>query len=337
MVAKGEEAKAVFQMHPVPAISTLRVAGGIPGTQILVDGKQVGTVSADGTLAGAQVASGAHTVHLSRDEYKPKTFRLNFGSGKEVTLTGADVALEGTFGVLTVNVTPAGAQMTIQRSGEAQPRPLTANSLHLSEGLYTVTASAPHFITQAASVEITTGGTKNVTLQLAAERVVEKKKEVTRMGMSGWQFPAAWTPDGDHYTRKGGNLCLYTPQGPGTYTFTAAMKHGKQIRWIAHQVNEKNYVEFEIDNEYFYRRQVVEGKSKDLVKRKHGLQMQSGVAATVQMTVTPNGIVQRAQGPEGWVVLDNWADPALAQGRFGFNIRGRDEVNLSGFSFTGIE
>jgi hypothetical protein len=223
----------------------------------------------------------------------------------------------------------------IQRSGEGQARPLSGNSIHLPEGSYTVTASAPHFTQQSATVEIATGSTRNVTLQLAAERVAPVTKTVNHIGMSGWQFPAAWTPEGDHFTRKGGNLVLFSPQGPGTYAFNATMKHGKQLRWVAHVINEKNFAEFEIDGEYFYRRLVTDGKNKELVKKKHGLSMQQGVSAAVQVSISPAGIVQRIQGPSGWAVLDSWMDPALHEGRFGFMIRGRDEVNLSGFSFVG--
>ena len=34
-------------------------------------------------------------------------------------------------------------------------------------------------------------------------------------------------------------------------------------------------------------------------------------------------------------LMDTWMDPALHESRFGFMIKGRDEVNLTGFSFTG--
>jgi serine/threonine protein kinase len=334
-VAKGEEAKVVFQLKPIPAISMFHVAGAIPGTQVVVDGKAVGTVGQDGALPVAQLTPGSHTVILHKDDYKPKTFQLNFGAGRDVNLTGSDVVLEPTFGTLTVAVAPAGAQVTVQRSGESQARQMTGNSIHLPEGSYTITASAPHFTQQSTTVEIATGSTKNVTLQLAAEHVTQTTKTSNHIGMSGWQFPASWTPEGDHFTRKGGNLVLYSPQGAGTYSFNAAMKHGKQLRWVAHVLNEKNFAEFELDGEYFYRRLVTDGKSKELVKKKHGLTMQPAVNAAVQVSITPGGIIQRVQGPNGWAVLDSWMDPTLHDGRFGFMIRGRDEVNLSGFAFTG--
>ena len=334
-VNKGEEAKVTFQLRS--RIAALHLAGALPGTQVLLDGKLAGTAGQDGAMPAVQVAPGSHVVHLRKDEYKPKTFQLSFTAGENKTLTGADVVLEATFGTLAVSVTPANAQLTIQRSGEAQARPLTANSVHLAEGSYTVTAALPHFVAHSVTVEIAGGSSKNLTLQLAPETVASAPKPVVvNAGMSGWQDPQGWQPDGDHFTRRGGNLCLFKPQGPGTYTFTASMKRGKQLRWVAHVTDDKNYAQFELDGEYYYRILVTNGKSKELVKKKHGVAMQP-VGATLQVTVSPAGIVQKVQASGAWTVLDSWMGTALHEGRFGFMIRGRDEVNLSGFSFVGSE
>jgi len=309
----------------------------MPGTQVLVDNKPVGTVAPDGTMPVVQVSPGGHSVQLHKDEYKTKNFQMNFVAGKDVTLANADVTMEAAYGTLVVAVNPAGAQVTVQRAGEAQARTLSANSVHLPEGQYTVTAASPHFITQSASVEIALGSTRNLNLQLAPERVAPPPKTAVRLGMSGWQSPGSWQPDGDHFTRKGGNLCLYTPQGPGTYSFSASMKRGKQLRWVAHVVNDKNYVEFELDSENFYRRQIVDGKGRELIRRKHGVAMPNGIGATIQTKISLTGIVQSIQRGDGWAVLDSWMDPALHEGRFGFLIKGRDEVNLSAFWFAGSE
>jgi hypothetical protein len=334
-VVKGEDVKAVFQMHPVPNVTTLRVTGGIPGTQVLVDGRPVGTVGADGSLSSVQVTAGNHTVQLQRDEYKPKTFQLNFAGGKDRTLTGPEVTLEATFGTLSLSLNPANAQVTYHRAGDAQTHPVTVNPMHLPEGTYTLTASAPHFVTASQNVDIAVGATKTVNFQLNAEAAPPPPKTPTRVTMSGWQAP--WTPEGDHFTRKGGELDLFAPEGPGVYTFSAAMKKGKQFRWVAHAVDERNYVEFELDDNNFSRSDVIGGKRKNTVKKKHGLNMQDGVSATIQVAVSPAGIVQKIQGPDGKTVIDTWQRPDLVNGRFGILIRGKDEVNLSGFSYVSSE
>jgi serine/threonine protein kinase len=336
-VNKGEEARVAFQLHPLPKIAFLHLVGALPGTQVLLDGKLVGTAGQDGGMPAVQVAPGSHRVELRKEEYKPKIYDLSFSAGENKALPAADVVLEATFGTLVVSVTPPNAQLTIQHSGEAQARPLTANSVHLPVGSYTVSAALPHFVPHSITFEIAAGSTKNVTLELAPEKVAPAPKPVVvSVGMSGWQDPQAWQPDGDHFTRRGGNLCLFKPQGAGTYTFTASMKHGKQLRWVAHVIDDKNYAQFELDGDYFYRTLVTNGKSKELIKRKHGLAMQP-VGATLQITISPAGIVQRIQTPKGWFPLDSWVDPSLHEGRFGFLIRGHDEVNLAGFSFVGAE
>ncbi len=334
-VNKGEETKVTFQLQPLPKIAALHLAGAFPGTQVLVDGKVVGTAGPDGGMTAVQVAPGNHRVELRKEEYKPKTYDLNFSAGENRTLTGPDVVLEATFGTLTISVTPPNAQLSLQRSGEAQARPLTASSVHLPAGSYTLSATLPHYVTHSETFEIAGGNTKTITVELAPERVAPVAKPVVHVGMSGWE-PQAWQPDGDHFTRRGGNLILFKPQGAGTYSFTASMKRGKILRWVAHVIDDKNYAEFEIDGENFTRSLVTNGKSKELVKHKHGLVMQ-GVGATLQITISPAGIVQRVRGTSGWTALDSWMGTALHEGRFGFLIRGRDEVDLEGFSFTGSE
>jgi hypothetical protein len=105
---------------------------------------------------------------------------------------------------------------------------------------------------------------------------------------------------------------------------------------VAHATDDKNYAEFELDSDNFSRTLVVNGKARELIKRKHGISMQP-VEATLQISITPAGIVQRIRNLGAWSVLDQWSDPSLAKGSFGFLIHGRDEVSLSNFSFTGSE
>jgi serine/threonine-protein kinase len=332
---KGEEARATFQLHPLPRIAALHLAGATPGTQVFIDGKLVGAAGLDGGMAAIQVPTGTHRVELRREDYKTKIYDLTFSPGDNRTLTGADVALEALFGMVTIAVTPANAQLTIQRTGEAQSKPLPPGPAHLAVGSYIVSATLAHYVPHSETFEVAGGSAKNLSITLAPEKVAAAPKPApVHVGMSGWQSP--WQPDGDHFARRGGNLCLFKPQGPGTYSFTASVKHGKQLRWVAHAIDDKNYAEFELDSDTFTRTLVVNGKAKELVKRKHGISLQP-VEATLQITITPAGIVQKIQKLGSWSVLDSWMDSSLHQGSFGFLIRGHDEVALSGFGFTGAE
>src|SRR6202034_2274784 len=60
-VNKGEEAKVAFQLKLIPAISMLHLAGAIPGTQVVLDGKPAGTVGQDGSIPALQVSPGSHS------------------------------------------------------------------------------------------------------------------------------------------------------------------------------------------------------------------------------------------------------------------------------------
>ena len=79
---------------------------------------------------------------------------------------------------------------------------------------------------------------------------------------------------------------------------------------------------------------MTDGKANQLVKKKHQLQMQE-VGGALLITISPAGIVQKIHTSAGWLALDSWMGTALHEGSFGFLIRGKDEVNLSDFSFMG--
>ena len=70
------------------------------------------------------------------------------------------------------------------------------------------------------------------------------------------------------------------------------MKHGRQLRWVAHVLDDKNYAEFELDSDNFTRALVINGKAKELVKRKHGMSLRP-VRRPCRSPSLPSGIVQR--------------------------------------------
>ena len=59
----------------------LEIARGLPGAQVKVDGKVIGTVAADGSFRH-EVSRGEHAVELTKDEYNPTRFTASFTPGK---------------------------------------------------------------------------------------------------------------------------------------------------------------------------------------------------------------------------------------------------------------
>jgi hypothetical protein len=54
---------------------------------------------------------------------------------------------------------------------------------------------------------------------------------------------------------------------------------------------------------------------------------------SIQVEVSADGVVHKLLQGEQWTTVDRWQESALAKGKFGFHIPGRDEVALSHFSF----
>ena len=93
VVKKGSEVQLEFKMKPVAQTSTLRVEGGTPGAEVLLDQRGIGTVADDGSFQNAGVAPGDHMIGLRRDHFTPKQFSRSFAAGQTVTINGSDAVL----------------------------------------------------------------------------------------------------------------------------------------------------------------------------------------------------------------------------------------------------
>ena len=116
-IRKGESARLVFNLQPQPRLSSLTIQGGAPGTTVLIDQSQVGTVQPDGTLSVATVNPGDHIVELRRERFKPRQFKKHFVIGGIMSLAPADAALdaapESALGELKVTFVPADATVAL--------------------------------------------------------------------------------------------------------------------------------------------------------------------------------------------------------------------------------
>ncbi len=325
-IRKGEDARVSFKLRAAPL---LVLQGALPGTQVAVDRNVLGTVGPDGSFS-ARVTPGPHAIELRKDQLKPRRFQRDFQPGEEARLSGGEVVLESGTGILKIDVTPAGAQVTI-RSGKEAARPVSGNALMLPEGSYTLTARAPGYLERSVTVEVAGGATRNVELALSRERA----KPAPRRGMADWEQPADWAQDGTAFTRTGGEFVCFRPTPTaGVFSFTAQLKRGRRLQWFLRYTDPQNYLLFQIDKKTFYRRQVAGGKSTELPRKPLGLPQGNSIAATVQIEVSPGAIVHKVRVGNDWVTLDSWQDPNgnFATGKFGFLINGKDQVTLSDFS-----
>ncbi|MBI3697602.1 MAG: PEGA domain-containing protein, partial [Acidobacteria bacterium] len=334
-IRKGDESKVEFKLRPVPTVASLSIRGAMPGTQVFLEGRSVGTVEADGSFSQGNLTPGDHTLELRKDQYRTKRLAKRFTAGETVQLSGGDVAMERAIGTLRLNVSPAESRVTLNRQGEA-PRPITDTTLTLPEGTYTLTARAPNYAEKTVTVQLGGGETKTVDLGLSREKAATTTTAaVSKGGMSDWENPSEWRRDGNWFVHKGGNAVPFriTPTA-GTFVFTAQLRKGRRLQWFLNRANEKNYALFQVDKKFFYRNLVVDGKSNELAKVNHGLK--NPEYYTIQIDVTPTGVVHKIHDGEKWITLDEWVDASrrFSEGKFGVLIPGSDQVALSNFSFT---
>ncbi|MFZ1005526.1 MAG: protein kinase [Candidatus Sulfotelmatobacter sp.] len=319
-IHKGEQAKLIFNLQPIPHLASLTIQGGVAGATVLIDQSPAGTIQPDGTLTLATINPGDHVVELRKDHFKPKQLKKHFALGTAVSLTAADVALEAAPAELKITFTPADALVTIAKADEAPIKVSSGAPLTLAGGNYTLTAKTADNFARAMNVEVTAGQTRNLDLSLAPS------------GMSKWDPAADWKQEKGSFTRKGGDFVMYTVSPTsGTFIFSAMLTKGHRLQWMLDCTDANNYILFQMDDNNFYRTVVKNGQKGDETKIPHKNDKKS--FRTFQIRVTPTEIVHQIRQGDGWVVLDRFTQSGanLSLGRFGFYIPGNDQVALANF------
>ena len=277
-IRKGEQGKVIFNLQPIPHLASLTIQGGAPGSAILIDQTSVGIVQPDGTLTVSTVSPGDHVVEIRKDRFKTKQIKKHFVVGTAVSLTAADVALEAAPGELKISFTPADAQVTLTKAGEAPIKVNNGATLSLPGGSYTLTAKTADNFTRTSTVEMTAGQSKTLDLALAPS------------GMSKWEDTSGWKQEKDSFVRKGGDFVMYSlSPTSGTFVFSAMLAKGHRLQWLLNCTDANNYVLFQMDDNNFYRTVVRNGQRGDETKIPHKNEKKS--FRTIQIRVGPNEIV----------------------------------------------
>jgi len=332
-IRKGEESRVVFQLRPVPQLAALRIRGGAAGTTVILDQTQIGTIGADGTLAHSGINPGDHTIELRRDKHQPKRLQRRFAAGEALELSDADAALEKLPGVVRVTVSPPNSTVSVRRPGQRQGRQTQENPITLADGQWIVTATHPELGEKSATVTVSAGETTSVDLALSKET---RPAPPVKLGMEAWEQPGAWQRDGSWLARQGGEFVPFGASPThGTFVFTATMLKGKRLYWFVNRTDARNYLLMELERREYSRSLVTNGRSKEMVKKKHGLEDEN--IYTLSVEITPGSLVTRVYAGGIWRELDSWQtqEMNLTQGKFGFRIPGSDRLGLSNFSFVG--
>jgi hypothetical protein len=299
--------------------STLVILEGTPQTEVWVDGKQLGSTGSDGTFRG-EVPEGSHQVSLQKADFATVELPGQFLAGESLAFSGDQVRLKR-LGWLQVNVTPPQSQVTYLRNGET--RSATARNgdrVSLAEGQYTVTVASDKYVSRSESVTISAD--KPFPLNWA----LSPKKADFRFGMEGLE--GSFVSEDGWQVHKG-KFALAKTSAAGAFYFDAKLK---KINWIAGYENDKNYVQFQIDEKNIAPTVVTDGKSVEGKPIAHQMAKRDGYY-TITIQVTTDGVFFYSLKGAEQVNFFNWTSPdsRLLERKFGF----RDEANLKNFRFEG--
>jgi hypothetical protein len=154
-----------------PIQPSLTVSGAIRGTQVLLDGKMLGTITT--APLHAEAPQGAHNVELRRRGYHSKSFRLAFEPGGKQEIGPPNSVLQRLEGKFMFTVKPDRSLVTLKiepasdvfeyTGGTHQPVPA---EISLPPGHYNLIFSAPGYRDHPVSAELVDGERKPIPITL---------------------------------------------------------------------------------------------------------------------------------------------------------------------------
>jgi serine/threonine-protein kinase len=202
-----------FDPAPIPKLSSLAIEGGTAGAEVWLDDQRAGVIGTDGAFSTEGVSPGNHTITLKKTDFDNKELTRSFTAGEPMRLTGNDARLTP-FAALTFRITPAAATLTYKRDQDRQAHAAAnGNTIHVSSGRYSVSATAPNFQPGSQQMTLAPGASQTVALTLqpvpAPAKPVERTPEL---------------PDSKFWTLKDG---WYEHPGKGVAPWPA---HGNVVR-----------------------------------------------------------------------------------------------------------
>src|SRR5262249_25454111 len=130
--------------------------------------------------------------------------------------------------------------------------------------------------------------------------------------MTDFDQPAAWKEMDGVFTHKGTATLTLGPPPRGVMDFTVHLLkggnvfRGGRVRWAINYKDSKNYAFFELDDENFWTKDVVNGKSKERTKTAH---KQKDKIWTIEIEISPERIYHKMMVNGQWFQLDDWKAP----------------------------
>jgi len=326
-VKAGEQTKVSLQLVRIPTTSTLVIKGSQAGAEVFVDGRKVGTTATDGTLLNNDVAPGHHTVSVRKSGFRSINSDQNFTAGSTNTV---EAAMQSAAGNLKIDVAPPGlaAHLTIRGEGDDTAKTIAEGQpLPLSEGQYTIMASAPGYQDASQTVHVTAGQTLNAGLTL--KPLVAKTEKPKGVALADWEKTGGWEKDGAYLTRRGGGMS-FAPSAAeaGHYAFNVRMIKGKRLEWVVNYQDDRNNVLFEVDDDHIATTSLV-GGTKLTMKTPIHINREEWVMVVMDVSDSEVNVTVSQKDQK----YTRSAPISHATGKFGFRVPGKDQIELGNFRF----
>jgi len=325
VIEKGQNSTPTVQVRKTPVLLPLRVKT-LPGANIAVDGKAVGTTGADGSLLVPAVAAGPHHVE-ARHGGRSAEQDVNLADRHGTTYV-ADLTLDKGLGAVTLQLDPPDSTVIVYNA-KGEKVPVAGTHFDLTEGRYHFIARANGYVDRGEAAEVTAEGSTTVNLKLSPLAVA------TAPATNGWEA-ADWTADAAdhtliHHTR---DFAFYAalPSG-GKYIFAGSLGRGfllgkPKVEWVANYRDSNNYLLFSLDRSGLELFTVSNGK-----KTQNGNRTAFPALSKYQimLQISPGHITTSLGDGHGWKQLNDWGGlpQDVDAGKFGF----KGPVTLTSFSY----
>jgi hypothetical protein len=162
--------------------------------------------------------------------------------------------------------------------------------------------------------------------------------------MDGFEDPNLWKDEAGVFRHHGQGFFPYKVSAKGG-VLTAniylirggGFLRGARLRWRVNVVDDKNYTEFNLDDDTLYTRDYVNGKPTE-TKHKHNIPSKDkkDKVWAIKIDLSPDKVVTQIEKDQDWVTIDTFAPAGrnLLGGKFGFWLQGGgDEMGLSDLTF----
>ncbi len=335
---------------------SLVVLAGEDNADVFIDNQQYRRQTEHGQLRIPTLKVGAHTVRISKQGFndapaqtvqikkseearvvfrlqpKPQLATLEITgapAGTEVLVDDAVLGTTSAEGTLTTNSIKQGEhRIELRREG------FGAKQLQKTfQPGKTIALGPPDTLLNKAAQTAETPATP-ATAPPPSQPVAPEQKTPEQPAISTAVAEPATMPSAIH--KGGGFLVYHATKAPGRYSFSMQLRKGggflkaKRLQWFLGYQNTRNYVDFQVDGKHFTVKQIVDGKTEELLKAPFEGDLDTYVQ--VDLAVKTNSVATRLRSGDGaWQNMGNVSVPGedFTQGKFGVLISGNDEVGVS--------